>query len=159
MCSNYPVSVCICAVNLTLTCATILLQTILSSATLPRIEEVPSMVSLYKTRHPTAEILSITSNRIGIGCHAIHTGVTIFPFEGCKNVADLVKILDLLAHNPFMFRLLSIEVVVTLRNRMGDIKENVEDWANIFPDPSCISHQVQYFSFFLFLFFIRRNTF
>jgi len=117
-------------------------QTILSSATLPRPEELNIPIAAVKKRHPDMEVISITSNRIGIGCHAIHDGITVFPFEGCTDVASLERCLDQLYHNPFMFRLLSIEVVVTLRNRMGDIKEDVKDWEEVFPDPSSISHQM-----------------
>lgn len=117
-------------------------QTILSSATLPRPKELQTVIDAVKQRHQNLEVIEITSNRIGIGCHAIHEGVTVFPFEGCTTVEGLERALDVLLHNPFMFRLLSIEVVVTLRNRMGDIKQTVPDWATIFPDPSQISHQM-----------------
>jgi len=40
-----------------------------------------------------------------------------------------------------MFRLLSIEVVVTLRTRLGEVKESYPDWVEVFPNPSNITHQ------------------
>jgi hypothetical protein len=105
-------------------------------------EELPSLTNVFTTRFPGADIISVTSNAIGIGCHCIHKGITVFPFESCKTIADISRTITTLEQNPFLFRLLSIEVVTTLRFRMADAKLHVDTWDQVFPDSSSITHQV-----------------
>lgn len=116
-------------------------QTILSSATMPRVEELPTLCKMFKCRHPGSEVVHITSRRIGIGCHAVHKGITVFPFQTCTDVKSLERTLENLNLNPFLFRFLSIEVVVTLRERMSRCKLKFPSFEDIFPDPSTITHQ------------------
>lgn len=116
-------------------------QTILSSATMPRIDELPTLTKTFKWLWPKSSIDSVTSRRIGIGCHAIHKGITIFPFQMCTSVKTLEDTVLNLNRNPFLFRFLSIEVVVTLRERMSRQKLKFPAFVDIFPNPSSITHQ------------------
>merc|ERR1712166_390400 len=116
-------------------------QTILSSATMPRIDELPTLCKTFTWLWPTADVSHVTSRRIGIGCHAIHKGITVFPFQNCTTVKELAETVTNLNRNPFLFRFLSIEVVVTLRERMSRHKLKFPTFAEIFPNPSNITHQ------------------
>lgn len=119
-------------------------QTILSSATLPRPHELPTLVKLYQHRWCDGKdegVVSIQSTRIGIGCHAVESGMPVLPFEGRKTTEELSAALETLKTNPFLFRFLSIEVVMTLRSRMDEVGIHVSSLADIFSGPSNISHQ------------------
>lgn len=116
-------------------------QTILSSATMPRIEELPTLCEMFKHRHKGAEVVHITSRRIGIGCHAVHEGITTTPFQQCTDKLSLERTIKNLNQNPFLFRFLSIEVVVTLRERMSTFNLQFPTFAAIFPNPASITHQ------------------
>lgn len=116
-------------------------QTILSSATMPRVEELPLLTNMFKNLHKGSKVETITSRRIGIGCHAVFDGITVFPFENCTDIATLERTVKNLNQNPFLFRFLSIEVVVTLRERMAFHKLKFETFKEIFPNPASITHQ------------------
>ena len=94
---------------------------ILCSATLPCQEEIPEIISYYKTRHNNNNIESVCSKDSLIGCEIINfDGSTIAPHNDCNTVDELKKIVKNLKDKPFIDRLYTAPVVYRLRQKMID---------------------------------------
>ena len=94
-------------------------QTILCSATLPNINEIPNLITYFKEKHNNPEIINICSKEAMIGCEIIKfDGTTIAPHNYCKTCDDLKIIINNLKEKPFIDRLYTAPVVYRLRQKM-----------------------------------------
>ena len=99
--------------------------TILSSATLPDINDIPDVINHYKTKNPESEIYDIYSKNALIGCHVIcNDGTSVTPYMNCYNKTTLQNTIEILKTKPFIDRLLSAPIVYDLQNKMLEEKIN-----------------------------------
>ena len=114
-------------------------NTILCSATLPEIEEIPEPIAFFKEKHNNPEIISICSKEALIGCEIINfDGSTIAPHNNCKTVSELTSVIKNLKDKPFIDRLYTAPVVYRLRQRVLEYFPNdgVLDLEKYFADVS-----------------------
>jgi len=91
--------------------------TILSSATLPEIKELPQVANLYSQMYPeyAANIFDIYSKDSMIGCQIITPdGNNFVPHFGCKTKEELLTIIKFLKEEPFIDRLLCAPIIYDL---------------------------------------------
>lgn len=110
-------------------------RTILSSATLPKEEEILPIVEYFKNRHGSkgtgtgAQIVNIRSKEAMVGCEMItYSGATITPHNNCTSSLNLANIVDRIKKTAFVDRLYTAPVLYRLVERMklAGIKEVID---------------------------------
>lgn len=117
------------------------LRSMLISATLPKFEEIPTIIDRVMTTNYNCDIQTITSDEVQIGC-SVYTMDKIYvtPFSGCKTKESIKHAINIVSTNPFLNRLCTIEVVMMLWEKMRDAKvENLEDLRITFSNPKNMS--------------------
>jgi len=109
-------------------------QTILSSATLPRIKEWKltdeklkddasiNLISQFEYWHESAKVVEVSSTDVAIGCRLVYQDRLVLPFEQCKSMSELHDKIQLIKRNPFLYRCLTMDVVLHLRDRLSEAK-------------------------------------
>nr|QBK88834.1 MAG: helicase [Mimivirus LCMiAC01] len=116
-------------------------KTILSSATLPNLEEMNNMLKYCPGTYSNIMIIDIYSGDALIGCEMIKkNGTTITPHNNCKSKDALMHIIHQLKTKAFIGRLYTAPIVYRLRQRMIECGvENVINLESHFSDISMIS--------------------
>lgn len=104
-------------------------RTILCSATMPEFDEIPQVVTDFKTKHKNAVVKTIYSNHTMIGCELVKEDNTIFlPHNNCKSVAELNRIINSIEKNAFMHRMYTVKILYLLNDLMieNGVNPNVD---------------------------------
>jgi len=89
--------------------------TILSSATMPSLENLPVFTNKFKLSHPGAIQSTVYSDEIQIGCDLKTTsGDLVIPHMGCTDSTTLKKIISTIKINPFLGRIYTQNVATTV---------------------------------------------
>jgi hypothetical protein len=97
--------------------------TILSSATMPPVEEVPELCDQFLERHPAAEVVTVSSREAQIGCEVVTcTGETLFPHAGCTTVEELKRVMKVIEENGFLGRLYTAPVVYKMKETLQSLR-------------------------------------
>lgn len=97
---------------------------ILSSASLPPENQIPSLIDLYKKNNPDGKIINVNSSDIKIGCEIVsQTEHTIAPHTGVKNYEQLKFVINRIIEQPFIGKIYTAPVLFQLYNSM--IKNNI----------------------------------
>jgi hypothetical protein len=104
--------------------------TILSSATMPDLDELSDFTEKFKEDHPDAVTGTVYSDEIQIGCDVMTNELNlVVPHLGCKTTDELSKIIETIKRNPFLGRIYTHNVARTLWNVCD--KLSVKDLPNI----------------------------
>lgn len=119
-------------------------KTILSSATLPKREEMPDIIAGYKKRYPDSHVEEIHSKDSRIGCHLVNMNKASLyvPIQGCTTKSELKYVIEQIDTVPFIGRLMPGPVVYQIRETM--IKFGIEDVLNLeqhFKDVSTLNQR------------------
>lgn len=88
---------------------------ILSSATMPSLENLSVFTEKFKASHPGAVQSTVYSDEIQIGCDLKTTnGDLVIPHMGCTDSATLKKIISTIKINPFLGRIYTQNVATTV---------------------------------------------
>lgn len=80
--------------------------TILSSATLPNPEQIPSLVRLFREKYPQSEIMTVLSDQAKIGQQIyLNFEEKYYPHNECKTKEDLALVLKAIKSSPFLAKL------------------------------------------------------
>lgn len=118
-------------------------KTILSSATLPEKDSIPSIVEHFKHRHPESVVVDVYSKEAMIGCEVVNTdGTTVTPHSHCTNVDELKLVIKQLKTKPFIDRLYTAPVVYRLKTKIESFGVPTLDLEEYFSDPDrlCQTH-------------------
>lgn len=115
---------------------------ILSSATLPRPDEISPVIEHFKSKYPDGDIVSISAMKSQIGCQLVtFDGTLIAPHTTCKTKEDVNSLITRLNTEPFIGRLYSPRMVFRLGE---DMKSNVNDVFDVdkyfLDNPTSLSH-------------------
>lgn len=107
-------------------------RTILSSATMPPLENLGPLVARYLSKYPTGTVKTVRSREIQIGCDvSTFAGMRVLPHVGCKTGAELAQILNTVETIPFLDRLYTYAAAVTLWKKIEELKIDTSDMPNI----------------------------
>lgn len=110
---------------------------ILSSASLPPEDQIPKLLELYRSVHPTGVIKNIDSQESKIGCEIIsHSDYTVAPHTDSKTVDDLKNVVKTIDEQPFIGRLYTAPILYQLYESMLNEKLNPSDINEFFKDVS-----------------------
>ena len=116
---------------------------ILSSATLPKENEIEPIIASYKEKYVDTHIESIYSKEAIIGCHVkSYNGDTICPHSWCKTKDELKNVIKHIDTNPFLGRLYTAPILLNLHRKMVD--EKIEGLPDIDDYFKSISNLTQY---------------
>ena len=102
----------------------------LFSASLPKFEHLPSIVSNYKLHNNLGNIVTIHSNEIQIGIDLFNLNRKyITSYLDCQNSNELKQVIEKTKINPFLNRLYTSNVCFALYNSM--IEKAIKDVPNI----------------------------
>jgi len=94
-------------------------KTILSSATLPHIDEIMPVIEYIKNRHLNAKIVEICSKESFIGCQVNNfNGKIILPHSNCRTHSELLEVIRNVEEKPFIDRMYSPSVLFRFKERM-----------------------------------------
>lgn len=80
--------------------------TILSSATLPNPNDVPTLVSLFRIKKPDCQIININPEKAKVPAQIyVNFGKKYYPHQDCKSREDLKKVIKAIKKNPFISRM------------------------------------------------------
>lgn len=117
--------------------------TILSSATMPRAEEIPDLVKIYKTNHLHGKIEEVISLESKIGCQVFNEQrITIAPHVNCMNKEQLKVQIEKIESMPFLRRIYTPLMMYHLYDKMinnGIKKKLLPNLEEIFIKPSNLS--------------------
>lgn len=115
---------------------------VLSSATLPRQNEISPVIEHFKSKYPDGDIVSISAMKSQIGCQLVtFDGTLIAPHTSCKTKEDVERLIDRLNTEPFVRRLYSPRMVFRLEETMLESIKDVFDVDKHFLDnPTSLSH-------------------
>ena len=92
-------------------------HTILSSATLPMLNELELLTTHYQTKYPTCIISEVVSNKTLIGCVIKDFNSNpIVPHSGCKNQLDLKNIILKIKKFPLLGKFYTLPFLMNLNN-------------------------------------------
>jgi hypothetical protein len=116
---------------------------VLSSATLPRQNEISPVIEHFKSKYPDGDVVSISAMKSQIGCQLVtFDGTLIAPHTTCKTKEDVNRLITRLNTEPFVRRLYSPRMVFRLEETMR--KSNVKDVFDVDKDflenPTSLSH-------------------
>ena len=118
-------------------------MTILSSATMPRANEIPDLVKIYQTNHPHGKIEEVLSLESKIGCQVFtEQRTTIAPHVNCMNKEQLKVQIEKIESMPFLRRIYTPLMMYHLYDKMinnGIKKEMLPNLEEIFIKPSNLS--------------------
>lgn len=107
--------------------------TIMSSATLPKPEQINNQVTYFKARYPNANIIQVSSNESQIGAEMISfSGRTFIPIEDCQTVIDLQQRIEKIKHQPMLCRLFTAIVVGEIHQRMTNAGLTIKPFNELF---------------------------
>ncbi len=105
-------------------------HTILSSATMPLPEKIPSIMKNHLERNPNISIHELITSELSIGCDLFsHSGEIVIPHMGCKNKEELTNVLNRLKEVPFLYRLYTMKIAYSLYQSM--IQNEITNITNI----------------------------
>jgi hypothetical protein len=95
-------------------------KTILSSATLPSELELEPIVHKFKERHHMADIITVVSKEIFIGCEIenLDNNNVLLPHDNCKSEKELRYIIDKIKNSMFVNRLYTGPILYRIIDRM-----------------------------------------
>ena len=92
-------------------------HTILSSATLPMIEELDVLTTHFKTKYPDSIISEVVSNKTLIGCVIKDFDSNpIVPHSGCKTQKELKNIIEKIKKFPLLGKFYTLPFLMNLNN-------------------------------------------
>ena len=113
-------------------------KTILSSATLPDVNQLTEFLKVYTDRYPQLinNIFTVISNEIHSACDMYsYDGEYIIPHFGCKTINQLKKAYDVINNVPFLGRLYTPLVVKKMWDKMQELNlQGLPDLKTIFSD-------------------------
>jgi hypothetical protein len=111
-------------------------KAILSSATMPSINELDNFLNYHLARFPGTHVETVYSPEIQIGIDVFtFTGESMVPHSNCKNAIELNKAIDTIKNAPFLGRLFTPFVAKKLWDKINHLP-NIPNLANIFNDVS-----------------------
>lgn len=132
--------------DVTLLVSSILYETspylILSSATLPKPDEISPVIQHFKSKYPDGDVVSIKAMKSQIGCQLVTLdGELIAPHTTCKSKQDIKMLIKRLKEEVFVGRLYSPRMVFLLEETMRKYSKDVFDIDKHFLDnPTSLSH-------------------
>jgi hypothetical protein len=114
--------------------------TILSSATLPPIEDLQCFIDLHKEKNEGTHVTcTISSKIVHVGCDFYDfQGKLIYPYAECKTGDELRKIIDIIKKDPFLGKKCTYNVALDLWRKCKkknipiiDVSKEFEDVGNI----------------------------
>lgn len=101
-------------------------QLVLSSATLPKVEELESFIDGWKNQYPSGKIIGISAINSQIGCQIISLeGKHFILHQDCKNKEDVELILKRLEEEPFVRRIVCPDKVLKLYKEVRKIRKDI----------------------------------
>ncbi len=118
--SNSPITEIVCEIV-----ANAPARSILSSATLPQLDDIQELVQHFRERYPGAVADHVYSREAMIGCEMMtFDGETIAPHNNCTTCEELAFVVDQLKHQLFIDRLYTAPLVYRLCQRLHE--HNIE---------------------------------
>ena len=101
--------------------------TILSSATLPQINELDNVLANYKKNYPNGNICEIISNKTLTGCiiKDFNNNV-ISPHSNCKTVAELNELIHKIKQFPLLGKFYTLPFLMNLNEFMKKYNKNID---------------------------------
>jgi hypothetical protein len=111
-------------------------QTILASATMPELSDMPGFYTQNAPKYPLLQIITINSHEAAIGCKLYELDARVLtPHEGCISTHELSAVADAIESNPFLARFYPTDTVWHMSDRMDDLGTNGPDVDDFFDDP------------------------
>ena len=102
-------------------------KTILSSATLPKLEKFAEFVNYHKEKYPNIPIHTIHAKEIQIGCHVeTFNGETITPHCICTDVNELKKTIDKINSNLMLGKFYTPDTAYEIWRQLGKFGVTME---------------------------------
>ena len=115
------------------------------SATLPKIEEIPTIINDFKLRHNIVDdsyLSVIKSDRQNISCTFINSDGYIYaPHNKIDNIEKLGEFLELFKITPLIKRSYSPETVFSMVSKIDNYLKDELKFANKFPFLGIITHE------------------
>jgi len=100
--------------------------TILSSATLPLLDEINDITDRYKNKYPESIISEITSNKILVGCTIKDFDDNIIvPHNYCNNCKELELLIMKIKKYPLLGKFYTLPYLMNLNEFMKNYNENI----------------------------------
>jgi hypothetical protein len=101
--------------------------TILSSATLPQINELDNILGNYNSNYPSGRICEIISNKTLTGCviKDFNNNV-ISPHSNCKSVNDLNELITKIKQFPLLGKFYTLPFLMNLNEFMKKFSQNID---------------------------------
>ena len=100
--------------------------TILSSATLPLLDEITDIIDKFKNNYPDSIIKEITSNKILVGCTIKDFDDNIIvPHNYCNNSKELELLLTKIKKYPLLGKFYTLPYLMNLNEFMKNYNENI----------------------------------
>jgi hypothetical protein len=101
--------------------------TILSSATLPLIDELNNILTNYSKKYPDGKILEIVSNKTLTGCIIKDfDNNVISPHSNCKNVIELRELIKKIKMVPLLGKFYTLPFLMNLNEFMKKYNKNID---------------------------------
>jgi hypothetical protein len=100
--------------------------TILSSATLPLLDEISDIIDRYKKNYPESVVCEITSNKILVGCTIKDFNNNIIvPHNYCNNSKELELLLIKIKKYPLLGKFYTLPYLMNLNEFMKEYNQNI----------------------------------
>jgi hypothetical protein len=101
--------------------------TILSSATLPLLEEIKNLTNNFSSKYPNAVIKEIVSNKTLIGCTIKDfNNKIIVPHNNCKNNVELGCLIQKIKKFPLLGKFYTLPYLMNLNEFMKNYNQNID---------------------------------
>lgn len=105
-------------------------HTIISSATMCELTEIPHIIDNIKSRHNGITFDTVYSDEIQIGCNVMTMSKKrVIPYAGCKTQKEITNVLSTIRKTPMLGRILTHEAIINLWENMTKYK--IENMPNI----------------------------
>jgi hypothetical protein len=102
-------------------------HTVLSSATLPLLEELADITNYYNNKYPNGYVREIISNKTLVGCFIKDFSSNIIvPHANCKNTDDLRLLLEKIKNFPLLGKFYTLPFLMNLNEFLKEYDFNID---------------------------------